>query len=360
MSSTSEPAGLEQVIGAIDQQIGWSRALGSPFTANMLELVRENILRGGALAPLVVPWHGLPVDDVVALRLTGVLQMMARTGRAPTLADFYPRGGKPWDSALVAREIERAVVANTDFVRSILSRPPQTNEIGRSAILMPAYARIAVATGLPLRILEVGASAGLNLMWDRFRYDLGGHHVGDPQSKVTVRADWQGHWPNIRFLPRVAERHGCDRTPINLKAAGEADRLMSYMWPDQTERVERLEAAIALAQQVGLSVEQADAGEWLERMLAKPVPGVATIVAHSIAWTYFSPETSARGQRAISAAGARATKDAPLAWVAFEHEAQNQPPTLKVTTWPGGEQELLARAHPHGTLVHWLGDGAQA
>ena len=50
------------------------------------------------------------------------------------------------------------------------------------------------------------------------------------------------------------------------------------------------------------------------------------------------------------------TNDAPLAWVAFEHEAQNQPPTLKVTTWPGGEQKVLARAHPHGTLVHWLGD----
>ena len=82
--------------------------------------------------------------------------------------------------------------------------------------------------------------------------------------------------------------------------------------------------------------------------------GVATIVAHSIAWTYFSAETSARGQRAIAQAGARATHEAPLAWVAFEHVAPNQPPTLKVTTWPGGEAKTLANAHPHGTMVNWL------
>jgi hypothetical protein len=356
MSNIMEPAGLDEVVAAINQQIGWSRALGSPFTANMLELIRENIVSGGALAPLVVPWQGPPVDDVVALRLTGVVQMMARTGRAPGLAQYYPKGGRAWDGPAIAREIGSAVTANVDFVRSILARPPQTNEIGRSAVLMPAYARIAALTGLPLRILEVGASAGLNLLWDRFRYDLGGHHVGDPNAPVTVKADWNGPWPDITTLPRVVERRGCDRTPIDLSAPGEADRLMSYMWPDQTERVTRLEGAITLAQQVKPALEKADAGEWLERMLATPVPGAATIVAHSIAWTYFSAETSARGQNAIARAGARATREAPLAWVAFEHEAQNQPPTLKVTTWPGGETQTLARAHPHGTMVQWLGE----
>jgi hypothetical protein len=320
----------------------------------MLELIRENIVTGGVLAPFVVPWRGKPIDDVVALRLTGVVQMMARTGRAPGLAPYYPKGGRAWDATAIAGEIEAAVTANADFVRSILARPPQTNEIGRSAVLMPAYARIAKLTGLPLRILEVGASAGLNLLWDRFRYDLGGHHVGDPNASVTVKADWNGNWPGITTLPRVVERRGCDRTPIDLSAPGEADRLMSYMWPDQTERVTRLEGAIALAQQVKPVLEQADAAEWLERMLAKPVSGVATIVAHSIAWTYFSADTSQRGKRAIAEAGARATREAPLAWVAFEHEDTTRPPTLKVTTWPTGEAKTLAHAHPHGTTVHWL------
>lgn len=354
MSNANEPAGLDQVVASIDQQIAWSRTLGSPFTANMLEVIRDNLKAGGALARLALPWRGEPIVDVLPLRLTGALQMMARTGRARVLASYYPKGGKAWDANVVAREVEQAVSSNADFVRTILARPPQTNEIGRSAILMPAYSILARQFNLPLRILEIGASAGLNLMWDRFQYQLGEYHVGDMRSPVTVRAEWNGPWPDIDRLPQVKERRGCDRTPIDLIAPGEADRLMSYMWPDQIERVTRLEGAIALAQQVRPVVEQADAGEWLERMLATPVPGVVTIIAHSIVWQYFSAETSARGRRAISDAGARASLEAPQAWVAFEHEDTTRPPSLKVTTWPGGETKTFAYAHPHGTTVHWL------
>lgn len=354
MASHVQPASLQRVVETIDQQIGWARILGSPFTANMLELIRDNLKAGGALAALVLPWPGDPLGDVVALRLSGVMQMLARTGRAPGLAKYYPKGATAWDASAVAREIEHAVASNATFVREFIARPPQTNEIGRSAVLMPAYAGIARQTGLPLRILEIGASAGLNLMWDRFHYRLGAHELGNPQAPVTVAAEWHGPWPGIDTLPRVAERRGCDRTPIDLSVPGAADRLLSYMWPDQTERVTRLEGAIALAQEVKPVVEQADAGEWLERLLAELVPGVATIVAHSIVWQYFSAETSARGHRALEQAGARATAAAPLAWVAFEHIAPDQPPSLKVTTWPGGEQRTLATAHPHGLSVNWL------
>lgn len=356
MSNAIDPAGLDQVVTSIDQQVAWARTLGSPFTADMLEVIRDNLKAGGALARLALPWKGEPVADVLPLRLTGALQMLARTGRAPELARFYPKGGRSWDKDDVARKVEQAVSSNADFVRAILARPPQTNEIGRSAILMPAYSILARQFNLPLRILEIGASAGLNLMWDRFRYELGEHHVGETHSPVTVRAAWNGNWPGIDSLPRVQERRGCDRTPIDLNAPGEADRLMSYMWPDQIERVTRLEGAIALARQVRPVVEQADAGEWLERMLATPVPGVVTIIAHSIVWQYFSAETSARGRRAIVEAGARASLAAPQAWVAFEHEDTTRPPSLKVTTWPDGETRTLAHAHPHGTTVHWLGE----
>lgn len=347
-------AGLERVVETIDQQIRWCYEFASPFTAGVLECIRDNLVKGGALAPLVVPWPGEPMRDVVALRLAGVLQMMARTGLAPRLAPFYPAGGGRWDAAAFARELEKAVAANLDFVRGIISRPPQTNEIGRSAALMPAYALIAARTGLPLRILEVGASAGLNLMWDRFRYRLGSHEVGDAQSPVTVAADWRGAWPGITALPRVVERRGCDRTPIDLNAPGEADRLMSYMWPDQAERVKRLEGAIKLAQQVKPPLDKADAGDWLAQQLAKAVPGVATVVAHTIAWQYFSKETSERGTRALEDAGARASTAAPLARVSLEHYAPDKPPALKLTQWPGGETRTIANAHAHGLWVEWL------
>ena len=177
--NAQEPAGLDRVVESIEQQIGWCRDFASPFTAMVLELIRDNLVRGGALVALVVPWPGEPMRDVLALRLAGGLQMMARTGLAPRLVPFYPAGSANPDRAGFAREIEAAVAANAAYVRDFISRPPQTNEIGRSAALMPAYAGIARRTGLPLRILEVGASAGLNMMWDRFRYRLGEHELGE-------------------------------------------------------------------------------------------------------------------------------------------------------------------------------------
>lgn len=349
-----ESTGLAGVVESIGQQIVWCNEFSSPFTAGVLGLIRDNLVKGGALAPLVLPWPGEPVRDVLALRLAGVLQMMARTGLAPRLVPFYPAGGSRQDTGAFAREIDAAVCANADFVRTFVSRPPQTNEIGRSAALMPAYAMIAKQTGLPLRILEVGASAGLNLMWDRFRYQLGSHEVGDAHSPVTVKAEWRGVWPGVETLPRVVERRGCDRTPIDLTAPGEADRLMSYVWPDQVERVKRLEGAIALAQQVKPVVDKMDAGEWLEQQLREPAPGVVTVVAHTIAWMYFSAETMSHAHGALEAAGAKASAATPLARVSLEHYALDKQPALKVTMWPCGETRTVANAHAHGAWVEWL------
>lgn len=355
-TAAATQVGLDRIVPNIELQIGWCRANGSPFTANILELVRDNLTNGGALAPLVVPWSGNPLADGLSLRLAGVLHLMARTGRAPGLAPYYPPHGRAaWDGATIAREVEAAVAANLEFVRDVLTRPPQTNEIGRSAVLMPGYAEIARRTGLPLRIFEVGASAGLNLMWDRYAYRYGERMVGRADAPLTVSAEWRGPWCGVVDLPRVVERRGCDRSPIDLQEAGAADRLISYVWPDQVERLTRLEAAIALAQRERPALEKADAAEWLELHLAAPAPGVATIVAHTIVWQYFSKETAARAKAALTQAGERATAEAPLAWLSLEQYAGDVPPELRLTLWPGGERQTLARAHPHGAWVEWLG-----
>ena len=354
------PAGLDRIVPAIELQIGWCRANGSPFTANVLEAIRDNLTGGGAFAPLVVPWAGNPLADALSLRLAGALHLMVRVGRAPGLAPYYPpydpqRGRAAWDGAAVGREIEAAVSANLAFVRDVLTRPPQTNEIGRSAVLMPGYAEIARRTGLALRILELGASAGLNLMWDRYAYRYGERLVGRAGAPLTVAAEWRGPWCGVVDLPRVVERRGCDRSPIDLQEPGAADRLMSYVWPDQVERLTRLEAAIALAQREKPALEKADAAAWLEQRLATPAPGVATVVVHTIVWQYFSKETAARARAALNEAGERASAEAPLAWLSLEQYSGDQPPELRLTLWPGGERQTLARAHPHGAWVEWLG-----
>ena len=355
MNAAIEPAGLDQVIAAFDFQIAWCRKGDAPFTAGILELCRDNIARSGGLAPLVVPWSGNLKADALSLRVAGALHFLVRTGCAPNLAPFYPpHGNASFDRAAVAREIEAAVATNLELVRDTISRPPQTNEVGRSAMLMPGYAEVARRTGLPLRILELGASAGLNLMWDRYAYRYGERFVGNANAPLTIIAGWRGPWSGVDALPHVAERRGCDRSPIDLLRPNAAERLISYVWPEQAERLARLEAAIALALVEKPKVDADDAALWLEKQLGAPAPRVATVVAHTIVWQYFSKETAARAKAVLNAAGERATSDAPLAWLSLEQYAPDQAPELRLTLWPGGERETLARAHPHGAWIEWL------
>ena len=79
------------------------------------------------------------------------------------------------------------------------------------------------------------------------------------------------------------------------------------------------------------------------------------MVVHSIVWQYFAKETAARAKAAIQAAGERASSDAPFAWLSMEQYALEEPPELRLTLWPGGERQLLARVHPHGATIDWVG-----
>lgn len=353
---TQAPATLEEVARATDIQIMWCQQNGAPFTAQVLQAIRENLTSGGALAALMVPWSGNPIADALVLRATGALHLMVRTGRAPDLAAYYPgHGDKPWDTVVAGRAIETAVATHRAFVTDILSRPPQTNETGRSTVLMPGYAEIARRTGLPLSILEIGASAGLNMLWDRFAYRYGDRFVGDPKAPVVINAEWRGPWCNVEHLPRVVSKRGCDRTPFDLSEPGAADRLVAYVWPEQKERLARIEAAIALAQREKPPLEKADAFDWLERQLKAQVPGAATVIAHTIVWQYIAKETRHRIEALLKETGARATASAPLAWLNLEQHALDQFPELRLTLWPGGETQKIAIAHPHGAWVEWLG-----
>lgn len=349
-------ATLDEILRATDIQIMWCQTNGAPFTAQVLQAIRENISAGGTLAQLMVPWPGNPLADALLLRATGALHFMVRTGKAPALAAFYPgHGERPWDAAAAGRAIEDAVVPHHALVKDILSRPPQTNETGRSAVLMPGYAEIARRTGLPLSILEIGASAGLNMLWDRFAYRYGDRFIGNPKAPVVINAEWRGPWCNVEQLPRAVSKRGCDRTPFDLSAPGAADRLIAYVWPEQKERLARIEAAIALAQRERPPLEKADAGDWLERQLANQVEGAATVVAHTIVWQYIANETRDRIERLLKATGERVTAASPLAWLSLEQYAPDQFPEVRLTIWPGGETQKIATAHPHGAWIEWLG-----
>jgi hypothetical protein len=247
------------------------------------------------------------------------------------------------------------VEEHRNHIRTFLSSAPQTNEVGRSGVLVGGFLQIAEETGLPLRLLEIGASAGLNAVWDRYHYQLGAADWGDRQSAVRIAPHWEGPLPPLDAPVQVIERFACDMAPVDLEDPAQRLRLKAYVWADQRERLSRLESAIGLARLHGPRVERADAADWVRAKLQEPVKASATVLYHSIMWQYLPAETRADIRASLQRAGDQTTDAAPLAWLRFEPSHSESWPELRLTLWPGGKDLCLALAHPHGSNVTWSG-----
>jgi hypothetical protein len=337
---------MSNLQAAFAQQINACQQMGSPFTARVLQAVWQVHEQ----QQLFAPWPGDATADAVPLRVAGALHALALSKAHPALASVY--GLLTDDMFALQASVQQALEAHPEVLASYLSRSPQTNEIGRSAVLLLGFAAIARSTGLPLRTLEIGASAGLNQLWHRYRYDFSGAAWGNPQSPVLIRSavKAEGATPVLPAVIHLAEHAGCDAAPIDLHAPGAALRLTSYVWADQTERLQRLRAAIGVAQSHRLHITPQDALPWLQAQLATPPCGIATVVVHSVVWQYLPAATQQSVQALIEAAGQRATADSPLAWLAFEPNARGAF-ELTLRQWPSGERHVLAQAHPHGAWI---------
>ena len=340
------------ILAAFATQIGWCESLGSPLTAQVLAVIAEDIASGGIAAPLVADWPGDPLADALALRFAGALHALVLSQASPALAACYPPHTASQASLRAA--VPAALETHAPFIKAFLASPPQTNEVGRSGVLLGGFGRIAQAAGLPLRLLEIGASAGLNAVWDRYRYRLGEAEWGDPASPVLLAPAWSGPAPQLGAPLKVAARAACDIAPVDLDDPEARLRLRAFVWADQSERLARLEAAIAVARSADVKVEQADAGDWLEAQLRRPSPGCVTVLYHSIMWSYLPAATQGRIDTLMQAHGAEANDASPLAWLRFEGAQPKARPELRLTLWPGGREERLAVAHPHGAEVEWL------
>lgn len=341
-----------ELLRAFDRQAESCKKLDASFTAHVVETLAQELRDGGPLARLMPDWPGDPYAHAVPLRLCGALHALALDPDS-SLGALYPPRASTLDRDAFVRELNGALRSDRAFFERMLQQPPQTNEIGRSAVLLGGFAEIARDTGLPLALLEIGASAGLNLRWDRYRFELGLHAWGAPASPVRITSQWRGSPPVLPPTIDVAERAGCDQAPLDPRAQTDRRSLLSYCWPEQRERVARLTAALELASADDLAVERADAAQWLGKQLAHSRPGVATVVYHSIVWQYLAEDTRKAARAAIEQAGARATNRAPVAWLALEFEAEGRPPELTLTQWPGGARRRLATSHPHGAHAEW-------
>ncbi|MEZ5138434.1 MAG: DUF2332 domain-containing protein [Acidimicrobiales bacterium] len=339
------------------QRLGCELA-GSPLYAAILDVVAADVAGEGPIGRLLAPVADAPFGDAVLLRLLGGLHRVVLEGGAPELARRYPsvagaeaipvgRRDDGLGPAVIAAVEEHASRLAVDLRANV-----QTNEVGRSAALLGGYLEVARA-GLPLRVLELGASAGLNLRFDRYRYLDGPHAFGPPDSPLRFVRPWVGAAPELDIALEVVERAGCDVAPIDPADPAGALRLRSFVWADQLDRLARLDAALEVAASTPAPVERSGAADWADRVLGEPRPGLATVVSHSIVLQYLSPDERRRLLDRFDAAGDAASAAAPLAWLRLEPGGDQA--ELRLTTWPGGTTRVLATSAYHGPPVAWRG-----
>jgi hypothetical protein len=359
--ATGEPGimGLEDFTAALDWQACHAAENGAPATARVIRALAGVRASDTATGQRIANWPGLTLKDAMPLRIAGGFHHLVLTGADHRLADVY--AGRITDQAAVDALVLDLAHQFDARLLPWLDGPPQTNEAGRSASIMAGLLWLAQRVA-PARfdLFELGASAGVNTMLHRYFFRLGATEVGPPDSPMRIVPEWRGASPPAPPSGfAITSVKGCDIAPINLADPDAALRLKAYVWPDAGERMARIDAAIALAGQQPPDLVAADAGDFAAAMLARlPQSGTARVMFHSIMWQYLPAATQTRITAAFEAAGAEATPDSPLGWIALETDPATFRHELRVRLWDGeachGEEQLLSHAHPHGAWVEWL------
>ena len=334
--------------GTLRFQAEACKRVGSPLYAALLGRAAADVERGGPTWEVLRGHEGDPGPSALALRLMGAVNRLVLRGDEPALAAIFSDPDR--DEVAAWQAFSSVLERNGESLRQLVELPVQTNEIGRCAALLPGFLTVSGETGLPLRLLEVGASAGLNLRWDRYCYVAEELVWGPLDSSVTITVEFQGE---MRFPAppeiEIAERRGCDAAPIDpTTPEGHLD-LLAYVWPDQVDRIERLRGALGIAAELAVPIDREGAATWVERVLGERSPGRATVLFNSFVLQYLSEEELAAFHRHVQEAGERATQEEPLAWLRMEQGGEWA--DVRLATWPGGKDHQLARAGYHGTPV---------
>lgn len=334
------------------QQVDWCEKLGSPLYSHLLSRCAEAYEDGGLLRELLQPHEKDSEASVLPLRFMGAVHRLVLEGRAPGLARFYPSVGGTVDFSEVWEAFRVVLQEHTDSLRRLIEQPVQTNEVGRCGSLLGGFGLTAERTGLPLRLLEIGSSAGLNLRWDEYRYEWPGGSWGNAASRVRLENVFVDNAPFLPSRINVIERGGCDPAPVDITADSGRITLLSYIWPDQLDRMHRLKAAIEIARALPCVIEKMHGAEWLKGRLRNSFVGAATIVFHSAVWQYISEPEQHQIVTIIEDAGKSASKDAPVAWLRME--SVNKRFEIRLRIYPGFEEQVIATSRAHAPSVLWL------
>jgi hypothetical protein len=344
------------MVALIRDQADACAALGSPLYEFLLRRVADDVEARGPAYDVLRGHEDDPGPSALALRLMGGAHRLVLQGEAPALALTFPSVGGTDDRERAWAALRDLLAERGDELRGSLRRVPQTNEVGRAAALIGGLLHLAAVDPKPLRLVEIGASAGLNLRADRFRIELAdGRSVGPTTSEVVLRDPWVGPLPPVQEPLVVVERAGCDLAPVDPTTAEGQLVLTSYVWPDQAERLARLRGALAVASEVPANVEAAGAVDFLDRLTLRD--GTTTVVWHSVMWQYLGAAERARAEARLAVLASQASDVAGFAHLALE--ARRRTPEsaygLLVTlqSWPGGEERVLGSAPAHGIPTTW-------
>jgi hypothetical protein len=344
----------EQLLDVLRFQARACAAFGSPMYGELIDRIAENVGDGGVFADILAGHEHDRRSAAMPLRLVGGLHRVVLDGRASRLQRWYPSVGGSWSLDGAWPDIVAAARTHAEFLRSALQRPPQTNEVGRSAALAGALLILCAQFGRPVRLFEIGASAGLNLLADRYRYRHAGGLWGPPDARVTIDDAWRGRLPPPAAI-RVGERHGYDLDPIQATTRAGELTLLSYVWPDMSDRLSRLRGAIATARRYPAIVHRRTARDAVAGIELEP--GALTVLWHSVTWQYLGREERAAVADGIAALGARAAARSPFAHVSMEPQPRAVGAAheflVRARSWPGGQDVILAACHPHGPPVNW-------
>jgi len=237
----------------------------------------------------------------------------------------------------------------------ISTRRVQTNEVQRCTCLMPAYAVAYRRAGKPLSIVDLGASAGLHLLWDHFGYDYGeGKKFGDPSSPVQLACLLHGNVspPFPSRLPLVAYRVGIDLNPIDVNDPKMMLWLKALVWPEHLKRAETLNSAIELAKQIPPAVIRGDVLAVLPEVLSKVPVETAVCISHSHLVYQFPRELRERFFSMINECGAH--RD--IFQISYEWWPGKDKSELELSIFENGakQEQLLAYCNPHGEWLQWV------
>jgi hypothetical protein len=333
----SAPADDDRVslVDALQGQRRYVTSAGSPTAAQILLAVEDDLAIGGVLAdrlPAEVRFGDLP-----GLRIMAAVHRLALERRAPAVAMRLPTlggtaPGTAPEHAAFRRDVVAALTAHPEELAWSLAHTPQTNETGRARLLRCALSRVRASR---VRLVEIGASAGLNLRAD--------HLPGDPSLEAGP-------------LPAVVERLGCDLDPVDITTPQGRTLLSSYVWVDDIERFRRLAEAMDVAARIPARLVQADAADFLAGLL--PSVDAVTVIWHSAMWIYLPDETREAVRAAVARLGRTATPEAPVHHVSWEWDTTGSDRSgflLVDRCWSGGLNDgsprLIATGRSHGRDV---------